>query len=283
MIVITGATGKLGRHVVEALLAKVPATEIAVAVRDPKKAEDLAARGVEVRRANYDDAASVEAALRGAEKVLLISSSEVGKRDAQHRAVVDAAKKNGVKLLAYTSMLHADRSSISLAPEHKATEEAIRASGIPYVFLRNGWYLENYTENLAPALQQGAMIGSARDGRIAAATRRDFAEAAVAVLTDDGHANKIYELAGDQPFTMSELAAEVASASGKSVVYNDMPAAQYREILTSIGLPAPVAHMLADADEGIARGELDDRSGDLRRLIGRPTTPLAVAVAAALA
>jgi len=283
MIVITGATGKLGRHVVEALLAKVPAAEIAVAVRDPKKAEDLAARGVEVRRANYDDAASVEAALRGAEKVLLISSSEVGKRDAQHRAVVDAAKKNGVKLLAYTSMLHADRSSISLAPEHKATEEAIRASGIPYVFLRNGWYLENYTENLGPALQQGAMIGSARDGRIAGATRRDFAEAAVAVLTDDGHANKIYELAGDQPFTMSELAAEVASASGESVVYNDMPAAQYREILTSIGLPAPVAHMLADADEGIARGELDDRSGDLRRLIGRPTTPLAVAVAAALA
>jgi len=282
MIVVTGATGKLGRHVVELLLAKVPAREIAVAVRDPKKAAALAAREVEVRRADYDDPASVEAALRGADKVLLISSSEVGKRYAQHRAVIEAAKKNGVRLLAYTSLLHADRSGISLAPEHSATEQAIQASGVPYVFLRNGWYIENYTENLGPALQQGAMIGSARDGRIAAATRRDFAEAAVAVLTSEGHEHKIYELAGDAPFTMSELAAAVARASGKPVVYNDMPAAQYRGILESVGVPAAIARMLADADEGIARGELDDRSGDLRRLIGHPTTPLADAVAAAL-
>lgn len=282
MIVVTGATGKLGRHVVELLLARVPAKEVAVAVRDPKKAEALAARGVEVRRADYDDPASVEAALRGADKVLLISSSEVGKRYAQHRAAIEAAKKNGVKLLAYTSLLHADRSGISLAPEHSATEQAIYASGVPYVFLRNGWYIENYTENLGPALQQGAMIGSARDGRIAAATRRDLAEAAVAVLTSEGHRNKTYELAGDAPFTMSELAAAVARASGKPVVYNDMPAAQYRGILEGVGVPAPIAHMLADADEGIARGELDDRSGDLRRLIGHPTTPLADAIAAAL-
>ena len=278
MIIVTGATGKLGRHVIDALLAKVPAAEIAVAVRDPDKAKDLAARGVQVHRADYNDPASVEAALRGADKVLLISSSEVGKRYPQHRSVIDAAKKEGVKLLAYTSILHADRSGLSLASEHKQTEEAICASGIPYVFLRNGWYIENYTENLGPALQQGALIGSARDGRIAAATRRDFAEAAAAVLTGEGHANKSYELAGDQPFTMSELAAAVSASSGKTVVYNDMPAAQYREILVGVGLPAIFADALADSDVGIARGELDDSSGDLRRLIGRPTTPLEAAL-----
>jgi NAD(P)H dehydrogenase (quinone) len=282
MIIVTGATGKLGRHVLDALLAKVPAAEVAVAVRDPDKAKDLAARGVEVRRANYDEPASLEAALRGAEKVLLISASEIGRRAAQHRAVVDAAKKNGVKLIAYTSVLHADTSTITLAAEHRESEAMIRASGIPYVFLRNGWYVENYTENLASALQHGAMVGSAGSGRIAAATRRDFATAAVRVLTSEGHENKTYELAGDVAFTMNELAATVAKASGASVAYNDMPTPQYQAMLQSFGLPAPVAEMLASADDAIARGELDDRSGDLHRLIGRTTTPLADVVAAAV-
>ncbi len=283
MIVVTGATGNLGRHVIEGLLRKVPASEVVVAVRNPEKAADLAARGVGVRQADYSKPETLADAFKGADKVLLISSSEVGQREKQHRAVLDALKKTGgVRLLVYTSLLHADTSGISLAPEHKATEEAIRASGIPYVFLRNGWYLENYTENLAPALQHGAFIGSAGEGRIAAAARRDFADAAVAVLTSAGHDNKTYELVGDQSFTMAEVAAEVSRRANKQIVYKDLPPEQFNAALSGAGLPAPVVEMLVSADLGIARGELDDSSHDLSRLIGRPTTPLADAVAAAL-
>lgn len=284
MIVITAATGKLGRHVVDALLEKVPASEIAVAVRNVEKASDLAARGVQVRRADYDRPETLRAAFAGADRLLLISSSEIGQREPQHRAAVSAAVEAGVRLLAYTSILHADRSKMGLATEHRATEEAIRATGIPHVFLRNGWYIENYTENLASALQHGVMLGSAAEGKIAAATRRDFAEAAVAALlaSESGREKEAYELAGDEPFTMRELAAVVSDLAKKPVIYQDMPEAQYREALLGFGLPAPIAEMLADSDVGITRGELDDRSGDLRRLIGRPTTPLRAAVAAAL-
>jgi len=282
MIVVTAATGHLGRLVIDQLLQKVPASQVIAAVRSPEKARDLAARGVQVREADYNQPATLEAAFQGAEKLLLISSSEVGQRVRQHQAAVDAAKKAGVRLIAYTSVLHADTSGISLAPEHLQTEAAIRASGLPFVLLRNGWYIENYTGNLAPALQHGALMGAARNGRIAAATRADFAAAAVAVLTTPGHEGKVYELAGDQPFTMAELAAEVSRQAGKPVTYKDLPADQYIGALEGVGLPAPVARMLASADQGIARGELDDQSGDLRRLIGRPTTPLAQAVAASL-
>ena len=206
MIVVTGATGKLGSLVVEALLEKVPAKEIAVAVRNPQKAAAFAARGVEVRTADYAKPETLAAAFAGAEKLLLISSSEVGQRAPQHLAVIAAAKKAGVKFIAYTSILHADTSKMVLAAEHKATEAALRDSGVPYAILRNGWYSENYTEHLAAALAQGALIGSAGQGRIAAATRADYAAAAVAVLTGHGHENKVYELAGDAPFTMSDLA-----------------------------------------------------------------------------
>lgn len=282
MFVVTAATGHLGRLVLEQLLQKVPASQVIAAVRNPEKAKDLAARGVQVRKADYDAPATLEAAFRGAEKLLLISGSEVGQRARQHAAAVDAARKAGVKLLAYTSILHADTSDISLAKEHLATEKAIRASGLPFVLLRNGWYIENYTENLGSALQHGALLGAAKEGRIAAATRADFAAAAVAVLTTPGHEGKVYELGGDQPFTMAELAAEVARQAGKPIVYNDMPADAYEKTLAGFGLPGPIAHMLASADAGISRGELDDRSGDLRRLIGRPTTPLAQAVSVAL-
>jgi NAD(P)H dehydrogenase (quinone) len=282
MIVITGATGHLGRHVVEQLLARTPATGIAVAVRNVEKAQDFAARGIDVRRADYDQPETLSAAFRGATKVLLISANEVGKRSAQHRNVIDAVKVSGAGLLVYTSILNADRSGIGLAKEHLATEEMIRASGVPFVFLRNGWYLENYTENLSPALQYGAIAGSAGDGRVAAAARADFAAAAVAVLTEDGHAGKAYELAGDTSFTMSELATEVAAVSGKPVAYTDLPADAYRGVLLGAGLPAPVADMLVDADLGLERGELDSSSSDLRRLIHRPTTPLAEAVRAAI-
>lgn len=282
MFIVTGATGKLGRHVIEGLLAKVPANQVVAAVRDPAKAADLAARGVQVRRADYSKPETLEGAFAGAEKVLLISSSEVGQRAAQHQAVVNAARKAGARFIAYTSILRADSSRMLLAGEHKATEEFIRASGVPFVFLRDGWYLENYTENLAPALAHGALLGSAGEGRIAAATRTDYAAAAVAVLTGSGHENKVYELAGDIAFTMAELAAEVSRQVGRTIVYKDLPPEQYQGVLVGAGVPSVFAEVLADSDLGAARGELNDTSGDLRRLIGRPTTPLAQAVAAAL-
>ena len=282
MIVVTAATGKLGSHVVSSLLEKVPAADVAVAVRSPDKAEAYAARGVEVRHADYTKPDTLRSAFRKGERVLLVSSSEMGERAAQHAQVIDAARAAGVELLAYTSILRGDRSRLQLAAEHIATETTIRASGLPFVLLRNGWYLENYTEHLEPALAAGALYGSARDGRIAAAARADYAAAAARVLTESGHANQTYELAGDEPFTKSELAAEIAKQSGKPVAYHDLPFEEYKAALVGVGLPAAYAEALADSDVGIARGELDDRSGTLRRLIGRPTTSLADAVAAAL-
>lgn len=282
MIVVTGATGKLGRLAIEELLKRTPPGALAAVVRAPEKAADLAARGVQIRQGDYARPETLVSALAGAEQVLFISSNEVGKRTAQHAAVVEAARRAAPRLLAYTSLLHADTSRMGLAAEHKATEAAIRASGLPFAFLRNGWYLENYTENLAPALQHGAILGSAGSGRIAAATRADYAAAAAAVITGAGHEGKTYELAGDVAFTMAELAAEVSRQAGKPVAYRDLPEAEYAAALVAAGLPKPVADMFADSDVGITRGELDDASGDLRRLIGRPTTPLAAAVAAAL-
>ncbi|HET7754967.1 MAG TPA: SDR family oxidoreductase [Anaeromyxobacteraceae bacterium] len=282
MIAVTGAAGHLGRLVLDELLQRVPANQLVAAVRSPEKARDLAARGVLVRSADYDAPETLDTAFQGVDELLLISALELGKRVRQHQAAIAAAKKAGVKLLVYTSLLHADTSGISLAVEHRASEQAIRESKIPFVILRNGWYLENYTENLGPALQHGVIMGAAKHGRIAGAARADLAAAAAVVLTTPGHERKVYELGGDQPFTMAELAAEVARQAGKPVTYQDMPAEKYAETLRGFGLPGPVAEMLASADEGISRGDLDDRGGELRRLIGRPTTTLAQAVSAAL-
>lgn len=282
MIAITGATGHLGRLVVDALLEKVPAKELVAIARTPAKAADLAAKGVQVRPGDYREPAQLGAALQGVEALLLISSSEVGQRASQHQAVIAAARAARVGLIAYTSILHGERSQLALAAEHVATERALAAAGVPFVLLRNGWYLENYTDNLGPALQHG-LAGSAGTGRIAAAARADFAAAAVAVLTRPGQAGKVYELAGDLPFTMAELAAEVSKQIGKPLAYADLPAEKYRAVLVGAGLPAPYADILVDADQNIAKGELDDRSGDLARLIGRPTTTLAAAVRAGLA
>ncbi|AXI79032.1 SDR family oxidoreductase [Peterkaempfera bronchialis] len=282
MIVVTGATGQLGRLVVEGLLEKVPAERLAVAVRAPEKAADLAARGVEVRRADYSEPETLEAAFAGAGKVLLISGSEVGQRVAQHRAVVEAARRAGVGLLGYTGVLGGDRAGFRLADEHKATEAAIRESGLPFVFLRNGWYTENYTAQAAVALEHGAVVGSSGDGRIASAARRDYAEAAVAVLTTEGHEGRAYELSGDTAWSLSEYAAELAAQSGRPVVYQDVPAERHLAVLLDAGLPQPFAEILVDVDAGIARGELAITTGDLARLIGRPTTPLADSVKAAL-
>ena len=275
MILVTGATGKLGHLAIDKLLARVPASTVVAGVRDPAKAKDLAARGVEVRHLDYEQPATIAAALRGVEKLLLVSSNEVGKRFTQHQAVIEGAKKAGVRLVAYTSLLHGERSGLGLAPEHVATEKALAASGLSSVLLRNGWYIENYSENLAGALASGVMLGSAGGGKVAPAARADLAEAAAVVLTTPGHEGKAYELAGDQAYTLPELAAEVARASGKPVAYRDLPQAEFQATLEKFGVPGPFAALLADSDVGIARGDLDDSSGDLRRLLGRPTTSLA--------
>jgi NAD(P)H dehydrogenase (quinone) len=283
MIVITGATGQLGRLVIQELLKTAPASDIVAAVRRPEKAADLAALGVQVRHADYTLPATLATAFEGASRLLLISSSEVGQRLPQHRAVIDAAKQAKVPLLAYTSILHADRSPLGLAMEHQATEALLRESGLPFVLLRNGWYTENYTGNVATAIAHGAVLGSARDGRIASAARADYAAAAAAVLVRDDQARLIHELAGDEAFTLQQLAAEIARQSGKPVVYQDMPQAAYAAALESVGLPSGFAQLLADSDAGAAQGALFDDGHRLSQLIGRPTTPLADSVAAALA
>ena len=283
MIAITGATGQLGRLVIQNLLKTVPAGQIVAAVRSPEKAADLAALGMQVRQADYAQPATLEAAFQGVDKLLLISSSEVGQRAPQHAAVIAAAQKAGVKLLAYTSILHADSSPLGLAAEHKETEAMLRASGLPFVLLRNGWYTENYTASVPAALQYGAVMGSAKDGRIASAARADYAAAAAAVLAKDDQAGKVYELAGDSAYTLSDLATEIAQQSGKPVVYNDLPEADYKAALVQVGLPEGFAALLADSDVGASKGALFDDSHQLSQLIGRPTTPLAEVVKAALA
>ncbi|MFP3506031.1 SDR family oxidoreductase [Burkholderia sp. SIMBA_062] len=284
MIVVTGATGQLGRLVVNQLLSRgVPAASIVAAVRTPSKAADLAARGVVVREADYSRPSTLEAAFAGAERVLLISSSELGQRAAQHGSVIEAAKKVGVRQLAYTSMLHADRSPMNLAVEHRDTEALIAASGLPYVLLRNGWYVENYLASLPVALAHGAFIGSAGDGRISWAARADYAEAAAVVLTQPIGGDRVLELAGDHGYTRADMTAEVNRQTGKSLQYVDMPRADYVAALQGAGLPAPVAELLADSDDHAARGALFDEGRQMSALIGRPTTPLSASVAAALA
>lgn len=283
-IVVTGANGQLGRLVITELQRLAPAAKIVGLVRNPAAAKDLAERGVELRAADYETPASLAAALAGADEVLLISSSEVGRRFPQHRNVVEAATAAGVKLLAYTSLLRADTSPLALAVEHRETEALIRASGIPYVFLRNGWYTENYAGNVAAAVQHGAVLGSARDGRIASAARADYAAAAAAVLTSrENQAGKVYELVGDTAFTLTEYAAEIARRAGMPVVYKDLPEADYKAALQSVGVPAAFAEIYAESDAKAANGALYDGSKQLSRLIGRPTTPMAQVVAAALA
>ena len=278
-IAITGATGQLGRIVVEKLKQKVDSSTIVALARNPEKAASL---GVTARQADYDDVKSLESAFAGVEKVLLISSSEIGKRASQHKNVIEAAKKAGVKTIVYTSLLHADTSSLSLAAEHVETEALLQNSGIAHVILRNGWYTENYTGSLGGAVQAGALVGSAGDGKISSATREDFAEAAVAVLTGTGHEGKVYELAGDVSYTLTDLAAEVSRQVGKTIPYNDLPEADYAAILTKIGLPEGFAAALASFDVEASKGVLFDESRQLSKLIGRPTTPLADAVAATL-
>jgi NAD(P)H dehydrogenase (quinone) len=281
MIVVTGATGQLGRLVIENLLRTEPAASIVAVVRDPARAADLSNRGVQVRQADYTQPASLRTALAGADKLLLISSSELepGQRASHHRAVIDAAIDCEVKLIGYTSVLHASTSPLGLAADHVQTEAMLKASAIPFVLLRNGWYTENYTISIPTALAHGALMGSAGDGRIASAARADYAAAAALAMTLPDQAGRVYELAGDTAYTLSEFAAEISRQSGKAVNYMNLPRKEYQAALVGFGLPEPVADLLADSDSGASQGGLFDNKHQLSTLIGRPTTPMAEAIA----
>lgn len=280
-IVVTGATGHLGRHVVEQLLEQVPADQITAVVRDKEKAADFAARGVKLAVADYNTPETFDGLFAAGDKVLLISGNEFDKgRVGQHQVVLDAAKAAGVALFAYTSA--PGSLTAALVDDHRGTEQAIVASGVPYALLRNGWYNENYTENLAPVLEYGAVTQAAGEGKVASAARADYAAAAVAVLTGEGHENKTYELSGDTAWSFAEYAAAVAEYSGKEITYNAVPVEVYTGILTGAGLPGPLAAVLAGVDVSIENGELAGTPGDLSRLTGRPTTPITESIAAAL-
>ncbi|WP_327718757.1 NAD(P)H-binding protein [Streptomyces sp. NBC_00490] len=280
-IVVTGATGHLGRLVIEQLLEKVPADQVTAVVRSAEKGADLAAKGVRIAIADYNAPETFGSLFASGDKVLLISGNEFDKgRVNQHKVVIAAAKAAGVALLAYTSA--PGSLTAALADDHRGTEEALLASGLPYTLLRNGWYHENYTENLAPVLQYGAVTQAAGEGRVSSASRADYAAAAVAVLTGEGHENQTYELGGDEAWSFAEYAAELSSQTGKEIAYNAVSVEEYTGILAGAGLPAPLAATLAGVDASIAKGELVVSSGDLSRLAGRPTTPLSEAVAVAL-
>lgn len=285
MIVITGASGQLGHQVINHLLARgVPAHQIVAMDRQDARAEGFSALGVGFRCADYDQPETLLTAFAGADKVLLVSSPTGldATRITQHQNVIDAAIACGVNLLAYTSVTHAPTNTMALAHVHRVTEQAIADSGIPAVVLRNGWYAENHTDSLGSAVRYGALAGSAGDGRMAAASRADLAEAAAIILTRDDQAGRVYDLTGDTAWTLTDLAAEAATQSGTPLAYSDLPAEQYRELLHRAGLPVPVVELVVDADVAISRGALDYITGDLAALLGRPTTPMSVSVARAL-
>lgn len=273
-LVVTGASGHLGRLVVEQLLTHgTPAADIVATTRTPETLSDLAARGVDVRAADFNDPESLKEAFAGASRILLISTTDPDRLSGQRNAV-EAAREAGVDLLAYTSITRADTSSLLLAGDHRETEKLIEESGLTYAFLRNSWYFENYTEQLAPALEHKAVLGSAGEGRVSAAARADYAAAAAVVLAGEVTGNQVLELGGDTAFTLTEYAAALSEATGETITYVDQPVEQYAAFLASVGVPAPMDTVLADADRGLSRGELLSDSGTLSDLIGRPTTKL---------
>ena len=280
-IAITGAAGHLGRHVIESLLARgVAAQDLVAIVRTASKAEDLTARGITVAEAPYEDVAALTEALQGVDRLVLVSGSEVGKRTAQHTNVLEAAKAAGVSFIAYTSLVNADSSELSLAPEHRETEALLASSGIDHVLLRNGWYWENFASNVDAARATGHVFGAAGEGRVNGAARRDYAEAAAVVVTTDGHAGKTYELGGQPSLTYPEIAQAVGTVIGAEVSYVNQSVEEYQQTLEGAGLPAEVAQMIAGWDTAIADGALQTSSTDLEDLIGRPATSLAEALAA---
>ena len=283
MIAITGANGQLGRLVITHLLEKTDAKNIVALVRNLDSAAELQALGIEVRQADYNKPETLANAFEGIDKLLLISSSEIGSRAQQHQAVIDAVKDKGLALFAYTSILRADTSPMMLAQEHKVTEQAIKEAALPAVILRNGWYSENYTQSIAGVLEAGMLAGAGKEGKLFTAARNDYAEAAATVLTSEqSHAGKVYELAGDEGFTLAEYAAEIAKQSGKSIQFKDMSEADFSNLLVQVGLPKGLADVLADSEACAADGWLAEDSKTLSQLIGRDTTPLAESIAAVL-
>ena len=282
MIIVTGATGQLGRLIVKALLKKTAPSQVVAAVRSPDKAADLAQAGVNVRPADYDRPETLAAAFQGAEKVLLISGNVIGHRVTQHRAVIDAARKAGVQLIAYTSVLRAPTTPLTVGPDHRETEAAIKASGLPAVLLRNGWYSENYLFRAAGAAKSGVLLGCAGDGRISAAPRADYAEAAAVALTKPDQAGRTYELAGDESFTLPMLASELSRQLGRSIGYKNVTENEFKEALEKNGIPSAYAPMLARSDALTAEGVLLETGRQLSGLIGRATTPIAKVIEEAI-
>lgn len=282
MIFVTGASGQLGHLVIDTLLTKVAASEIIAGVRTIAKAEDLSTKGVQLRSIDYTQPDTLTAALQGVTKLLLISSSEVGQRLPQHKNVIDAAKAAGVESIYYTSLLHADTSPLGLAAEHVATEAYLAESGVNYVILRNGWYTENYLASVPSALEHGVFLGCAGDGKIASAARADYAAAAATALIQTVASGTVYELAGDESYTLTELAAALSDEVGKEIPYNNLEQQAFSDILIGAGLPAPLAELLADSDTGASNGALFDDSQTLSQLIQRPTTRLETLIKQAL-
>ena len=280
---VTGASGRLGRLAIDELLVRgVPAGDVVAVVRTPSRATDLADRGVRVRTGDYSHPGTLNEALTGVDRLLLVSGSEPGQRVAQHANVIGAAGAAGVSRIAYTSMLNADHSTNPLAGEHRDTEQALRAAGVPFTLLRNGWYTENYAGQIGQYLQRGEILGAAGTGRISAASRQDYAAAAAAALLRDEEGDQTYELGGPA-FDLSELARVISEVTGAPVAYRDLPVDEYVSSLQQAGLDEATARFVAALDASIAHGELDTDSEDLERLLGRPVTPLVDVVRAARA
>ncbi len=278
---VTGATGKLGRLVLDELLRQANPGDIVALARDPSTLSDYAAKGIDVRRADYDDPASLDAALHGVDRVLLISGNAVGQRERQHGAVIEAAKRDGVSYLAYTSILNAQASKLMLAPEHVATEKLLEGSGLNYDVLRMPWYSENYVGALGPSIEHGAIYGATGEGKLSTATRSDLAAAAVGALMKSP-GGRTYELAGNHPWTMQEFAEEVSRQAGKPVEYVNQSESDYAKTLEGAGLPPPVATLLASTSYLAGHGELYSDSTDLSDLAGRPSTPIQETIRQAL-
>ncbi|MEB3753759.1 SDR family oxidoreductase [Acinetobacter sp. MD2(2019)] len=279
---ITGATGQLGQLVVAQLQKTAPQLEIVALVRNTEKAKALFKESVEIRKFDYSEPASLAAALDGLSQILLISSSEIGQRIPQHTAVIQAAQNAKLNKIVYTSLLNADHSPLGLATEHKATEQLIKQSGLNYAILRNNWYSENHLANLAHVIEQGVLYGAAENGRISAASRQDYAEAAANVLTLAEENQKIYELAGSSSFTLAELAQMISTVAKTTVRYENLSAADYTAALISAGLPDFVADILVDADVQTAAGAMYSQAKDLEQLLGRKTTPILTLIEKAL-
>jgi NAD(P)H dehydrogenase (quinone) len=271
---VTGASGRLGRLTVQELLARaVPPSHVVAVVRSRDKAADLADRGVQVREADYSRSETLDAALAGVERLLLVSSSEAGRRVAQHTNVIQAAKAAGTSRVVYTSILNADHTTNPLAGEHQDSERALREADVPFTVLRNGWYTENYTDQIDQYLEAGEIVGASGQGNISAATRQDYAAAAATALLEDGEGNCIYELGGPS-FDLAELARTITETTGTEVTYRDLPVGEYTSWLQRTGLDEATAHFVAALDASVARGDLETHSQDLERLLGRSATPV---------